>query len=355
MSCISLKGFPLGVALVCLLAAPAVAAQITYQEVTVGNPGNANDTGGGAIGAVAYSYQIGKFDVTIGQYSAFLNAADPNGTNPNGIYNSSMGTDLNSAGISYNPASSTGSKYSVMDNGGDSGPRPITYVSWFDAARFANWMTNGQGSGSTETGAYDLANAAAGVAPAKTPGAAFYIPDQNQWYKAAYYDPTLNGGTGGYYTYATQSNSAPGNTIGSDPNQANYIAGGNYSVTQSSSYDGNQNYLTAVGAFSRSASFYGTFDQSGNVNQWNDLDGTTGSSRGLRGGDWNYTASSVSSSYSCSTSPSYESYYAGFRLASPVSRPVPEIDPAGMGSVLALLTGAFGLLERRRLKANLAS
>jgi hypothetical protein len=32
------------------------------------------------------------------------------------------------------------------------------------------------------------------------------------------------------------------------------------------------------------------------------------------------------------------------------SSPVPEIDPAGMGSVLALVTGALGLLERRRLK-----
>jgi hypothetical protein len=33
---------------------------------------------------------------------------------------------------------------------------------------------------------------------------------------------------------------------------------------------------------------------------------------------------------------------------------VPEIDPAGMGSVLALVTGALGLLERRRLKAKVA-
>lgn len=33
------------------------------------------------------------------------------------------------------------------------------------------------------------------------------------------------------------------------------------------------------------------------------------------------------------------------------SSPVPEIDPAGMGGVLALVTGALGLLERRRLKA----
>ena len=31
---------------------------------------------------------------------------------------------------------------------------------------------------------------------------------------------------------------------------------------------------------------------------------------------------------------------------------VPEIDPAGMGSVLALVSGALGLVERRRLKAS---
>jgi hypothetical protein len=41
-----------------------------------------------------------------------------------------------------------------------------------------------------------------------------------------------------------------------------------------------------------------------------------------------------------------------FSFASvPAPSPVPEIDPAGMGSVLALVTGALGLLERRRLKA----
>ena len=33
---------------------------------------------------------------------------------------------------------------------------------------------------------------------------------------------------------------------------------------------------------------------------------------------------------------------------------VPEIDPAGMGSVAALVTGALGLIERRRLKAKAA-
>jgi len=36
------------------------------------------------------------------------------------------------------------------------------------------------------------------------------------------------------------------------------------------------------------------------------------------------------------------------------SAPVPEIDPSGVGSVLALVSGALGLLERRRLMAKRA-
>jgi formylglycine-generating enzyme required for sulfatase activity len=269
---------------------------------------------------VAYEYQIGKYDVTIGQYAAFLNAVDPAGINPNGIYEPSMGVTVNIAGISFTPGGSAGAKYSVINyyGAGDSSNRPITYVSWFDAARFANWMTNGQGSGSTETGAYTLKGAVSGNAVAANAGAKFRLPTGHEWYKAAYYDPTLNSGTGGYYAYATKSNTAPGNVIGSGTNQANYN-NGVFSVTQNSSYDADQNYLTDVGAFSGSGSFYGTFDQSGNVKQWNDLDGTAGSSRGVRGVNWfNYNPFALSSSESVSLDPSYESPDVGFRLASPV-------------------------------------
>lgn len=157
----------------------------------------------------------------------------------------------------------------------------------------------------------------------------------------------------GYYEYATQSDTAPGNIIGNTANQANYITVDGYSVTQSPSYDHTQNYLTDVGAFSGSASFYGTFDQSGNVLQWNDLNGITGLLRGFRGGNW-YDGSGpfdISSSFSYSDFPSLEDRYLGFRLASPI----PEIAPNSLGSVLALVLGALGLLERRRLKETLAA
>ena len=336
-------------AFLCLLAVPAHA--VTIDMVTVGNSGNANDTGGTNNGAVNYEYQIGKYDVTIGQYTAFLNAADPNGTNPNGIYNASMATDLNIAGISYTAGASAGAKYAVINNGGNSSNRPITYVSWFDAARFANWMTNGQGSGSTEDGAYTLNGATTGNAIAVNPGAAFYIPTNDEWYKAAYFSPNYGGvGVPGYYDYATQSDSPsdPGNIIGSGSNQANYFTGAGYSVTQTTSYDGNQNYLTDVGAFSGSGSFYGTFDQSGNVLQWNDLDGTSGSSRRVRGGVWSFPDPFyLSSSSSISENPSFESDGIGFRLASPV--PVPEPSTYAM-ALAGLACGGYSLFRRRRTR-----
>jgi formylglycine-generating enzyme len=314
---------------VVFFAAPTTVAQtITYELVSVGNPGNANDTGGTGNGAVAYEYQIGKYATTIGQYTAFLNAVAQ--TDTYALYNDSMATDFNVAGI-LRSGSSGAYTYSVIANGGDSASRPITYVSWWDAARFSNWMANGQPTGgqgptTTENGAYNLNGAMSGSAVAinvtnPNTGAAptFFIPREDEWYKAAYYNPTLNSGSGGYYAYATQSDAAPGNIIGASANQANYIVSGSaYSVTQSGAYDINQNYLTDVGAFPGSASFYGTFDQSGNVYQWNDLDGTPGSSRGLRGGSWNNGdptngAVYVSSSYSLTADPSDGNALIGFR------------------------------------------
>jgi sulfatase modifying factor 1 len=334
-------------ALLCLLAVPAHA--VTLDMVTVGNAGNTNDTTG--YGGVNYPYQIGKYDVTIGQYTDFLNAVAA--TDTYSLYNASMATDFNVAGIARS-GSSGSYTYSVINNGGNSANRPITYVNWFDCARFTNWMANGQPTGAqssttTENGAYALSGTT--TAPAKnvtnpntSDAPTFFIPNENEWYKAAYFDPTLNSGAGGYYTYAAQSNATPGNVIGSGANQANYAPGAVYSVTQSG-YVPNQNYLTDVGAFSSSGSFYGTFDQSGNVYQWNDLDGTSGSSRGLRGGGWNNNESNLSSSFRGAFAPSLNNNLLGFRLASPVA--VPEPSTWVMGAV-GLACGGFSMWRRRK-------
>ena len=246
------------------------------------------------------------------------------------------------------------------------GNRPITYVSWWDSARFANWLANGQPTGAqtsttTENGAYNVNGATSGNAPARNvtnPNTSapptFYIPTENEWYKAAYYSPVLNSGSGGYYTYATQSNALPGNVPGSGANQANYFTNLTtrvLSVTQSRSFFlVGQNYLTDVGAFTNSASFYATFDQNGNVWEWNDLDGNAGEIRGVRGGDWFSRASDLSSSGWFTSNPSDDVLFgfgSGFRLAAPVA--VPEPSTYAM-ALAGLACGGYSMFRRRRAR-----
>jgi len=64
---------------------------------------------------------------------------------------------------------------------------------------------------------------------------------------------------------------------------------------------------------------------SGNVREWNDLDGNAGLLRGLRGGAWDTTnASNVSRTGRTETNPSNDLNFYGFRLASPVAVPEPS-------------------------------
>ena len=322
-------------ALVALIAmGPEAQAVFSYETVPVGNLNNASD-GVTGYGSVPYEYRIGKYEVTIGQYVNFLNAVAQ--TDTYSLYSTSMETDPNIAGIrrngspgsyAYSPIppvglTPTGTTVSAEN-------RPVSYVSWFSAARFANWMSNGQGSGSTETGAYTLGGQTSGTAPILNAGAQFYLPTENEWYKAAYYSPTLNSGSGGYYKYATQSDAVPGNRAGSQPNQANY-RNGIYSVPQDPTNPAgrSQNYLTDVGSFTGSGSFYGTFDQSGNVAEWVHV--AESSQEIIRGGSWKDTYSKLMSSSSVFADSSLQGGQYGFRLASLKADNPGGPDPHGGG------------------------
>jgi sulfatase modifying factor 1 len=299
-------------------------APVSIELLPVGDAGNADDSTG--FGAVAYDFSIARYDVTIGQYAAFLNAVAA--ADPHQLYNPLMASDLAIAGIARRgePGSYT---YSVIDNHGDSADRPITYVSWWDAARFANWMANGQPQGAqdertTEDGAYPVDGAVRGEAVARNainPNTdappSFHLPLEDEWYKAAYYSPERDGGAGGYYDYATQSDTAPGNSIGDGDNQANYFANGVFAVSGGTAQQPGQNYLTDVGAFPNSPSHYGTFDQNGNVWQWNDLDGLPSPSRGLRGGYWFSGSLPLQAALFCNDATGRENNDVGFRLGGP--------------------------------------
>jgi len=109
------------------------------------------DDGTTGYGGVAYAYNISKYEVTAGQYRDFLNAVDPTGTNSRFLYSSLMDSDdrgcqiTRHEGSTYDFSGGTvevpGSKASNWEN------RPVNFVSWGDAARFANWLHNGQPTG----------------------------------------------------------------------------------------------------------------------------------------------------------------------------------------------------------------
>src|SRR5262249_50686067 len=150
--------------------------------------------------------------------------------------------------------------------------KPVVYVNWYDALRFANWLNNGQGSGDTETGAYTLLGGKIvptnGPSITRNPGATWFLPSESEWYKAAYYNPASSS----YFAYPTPSNPAP--AAQAPPGNAN-----------SANYSFAVNDLSNAGAYSNARSPYGTFDQGGNVWEWNEA--LNNSFRAIRGGSWN--------------------------------------------------------------------
>ena len=169
-------------------------------------------------------------------------------------------------------------------------------------------------------------------AVSRNAGAQWFIPTENEWYKAAYHQPAAQGGDAdNYWAYPTRTNSEPysdqppgsgtptpiehGQLLRDDDSLANGYNDG-YAVTGSTSYSSSQNYLTDAGAYTSATSPYGTFDQGGNVWEWNEAL-ISGSFRGLRGGSWINNPENMRSSdrFDNRTPPINEHNSVGFRVA----------------------------------------
>lgn len=275
--------------------------------VEIGNPGNAADTTGSPnpVGSVAYTYNIGKYEVS----RDIIIKADSAG----------------SLGITM---------YDMISYGGNGVNRPATGISWNEAARFVNYLNTSKGyqaaykftsSGSNdyitlwEVGEYTGSN------EFRHKDAYYFLPSIDEWYKAAYGAPN-----GTWYNYPTGSDSAPtavsGGTTGAVYNR------------QSSPAD-----ITNAGAVSA----YDTMAMGGNVLEWTESsnDGINNSpfkNRELRGGYWYSNADSLRESVPTSNVAGYEDYSTGFRVAS-----VPEPSSVSLMALGAVVVVALGNIRKK--------
>ena len=255
------------------VASATLVQGINIDLVTIGNAGNAADSTG--YGAVGYEYRIGKYEVTNAQWNAFTTAAGaPTGNDPS-AYDTS--------------AYYTGNQ------------QPTNVLSWFEAAQFCNYLTSGDKSQGVYQFSGDNANPGDFLSildhenAGTIYGTAYFLPTEDEWYKAAYYTGS------GYSTYANGTDVAP-------------VAG------VDATYDNVFDHPWDIGTGTIEQN--GTFDMMGNVWEWNEAaTETAGFSRGVRGGSFEHYDYHLASSYRGDAQPAQELSHIGFRVASEVPEP----------------------------------
>ena len=238
--------------LLLLFVSPASAVTMDWTFVgDAGNPCDGPAPGPDCFGTVGYSYNMGTYEVTNAQYTEFLNAKAA--SDPLGLYHPEMG-NVTTPGFGGIARSGFSGSYTYSAIAGRAN-MPVNNVSFFDSLRFANWLNNGQGSADTESGAYALLGGTEtpsnGDTVTRNAGATIVLTSEDEWYKAAYYDAA----TTSYLRFPM--NATP---VCSGPTGSAGHANCNNAVGD----------VTPRGSYPGSASPYGTFDQGGNVFEWNE-------------------------------------------------------------------------------------
>ena len=266
------------------------ANQFNMEFVEIGSPGNAADTSTsgnpGSAGAVSYTYNMGKYEVS----RDMITKANVEGN---------LGITM--ANMSF-------------VTGGTRGDMPATGVSWFEAAKFVNWLNTEQGFQAAynfdDSGDFQLWSSADawqldGENLFRHKDAGFWLPSVDEWYKAAYFDPV----SGSYFNYPTSDGSVPTPVSGGTVDKT--------AVYSQSTSTGPADITNAGGL-----SPFGVMGMGGNVFEWEEttsnlLNNSISSTRGVRGGSWVSGSFNLSSSSRISFDPAIESSKSvGFRVAS---------------------------------------
>jgi hypothetical protein len=218
------------------------------------------------LGSIPYYYSITKYHITNNEYCLFLNSIDPQGTNPQSIYNSS----LQSGTIVFNSGNINGSKYTVVTSPYYKGNKAVDNITVLNMLKYCNWLSNGAASyaltssginAPQNNGSYNVGTGINLVSIPKPTGR-FRLPNCHEFFKSSFYkrDPLL-GSVNGYWYFGTQSDTTPDSIYsGISPHMDGIFPINNYS--NSANYGASM--LTTAGT-NGAPNAYGIYDVDGCV------------------------------------------------------------------------------------------
>jgi hypothetical protein len=273
--------------------------QFSMAFVTVGNAGNLGDPNSNKnYGSVPYEYRISTYEVSQSDIT--------------------MATAGGLEGVTA---------------GAWSPNQPAAFMKWYETAAFVNWLNTTSGyqpaynlaynGGSTNSSwvmslwSSQQAWQNGGQNLFRNVNAYYFLPNDNEWYKSAYY----NGATADYWNYPTASNTSP-----------TAVPSGTAAGTAVYGYDPTSSPAQVKSAGGLSA--YGTMGQGGNVAEWMETSATGSNTvpyadRSFNGAAVNDQSQQLQADNrtAFNVNPAFESPYIGFRVASAAlgtgSAPVP--------------------------------